>query len=127
MVNRCGVLRCNGNYNSENKVRVFKLPKSEADQQCWIDALLHENFVIKPKTKTFYICKRHWPPGTQFVTTPGGFTRPIDPPSIFTNVPSSCLPTPKPPPSRPKDPNKNLDVFKIKKTKFFRLQNSHQI
>ena len=110
MVNRCGVARCNGNYSSENKVRVFKLPKCEADQQRWINALPpRANFVIKPKT--FYICERHWPPEAQFITTPGGFTRPVDPPSIFPNVPSSCLQTPKPPPRPPKDPNKNLDFF----------------
>ena len=32
--------------------------------------------------------------------TPGGFTRPKNPPSVWPNVPRSCLPTPKPPPRR---------------------------
>ena len=49
-------------------------------------------------------------------STPGGFTRPKDPPSIFPNVPSSCLSTPKPPPRPPKDPNLNLQHF-LKKDK----------
>ena len=57
---------------------------------------------------------------------PGGYTRPIYPPSIF-NVPSSCLSTPKvkAPHRAPKDHNKNLNLFlekdKIKDFVSFKL------
>ena len=115
MPNRCGVVRCNGNYDAENKCRMYKLPRQEDDQQKWMNALPPwEGFVIKPKT--LYICERHWPPGTPMKTTPGGFTRPEVPPSIFPNVPPSCLPTPKPSPRQQKDPNQHLYHF-LKKDK----------
>ena len=120
MPNRCQVVRCNGNYNEQNKCRVFKLPTLEFDQQLWIAALPpRQDFVINPKT--FHICERHWPPGTPMKTTAGGYTRPEDPPSIFPNVPPSCLQTPKAPPRPPKDPNVQLRRFeKIDKITSFK-------
>ena len=47
--------------------------------------------------QSFFICEKHCPADTQMVTIPGGSTRPVSPPSIF-DVPSSCLPSPKPAP-----------------------------
>lgn len=111
MPNRCGVVGCRGNYDAETKCRLFRLPQlpDQASQQHWIDAIPpRENFVINPKT--FWICVNHWPTNCRMKKFPGGYTRPLDPPSIF-NVPSSCLPTPKAPPRAPKDQNKNLNLF----------------
>ena len=37
MVYKCNVVNCKGNYNEENKCRVFRLPKDEAERQTWIN------------------------------------------------------------------------------------------
>ena len=54
-----------------------------------------DGFVID--LSKFFICEKHCPADTQMVTIPGRSTRPVSPPSIF-DVPSSCLPSPKPAP-----------------------------
>ena len=91
MVNKCGVVCCNGNYNAANKCRVFKLPTDPAERQKLIDKIpKREHFEIKPQK--FFICERHWPPGCKLVKLPGG-TRPSDAPTVWPNVPASCLPT----------------------------------
>ena len=54
-----------------------------------------DGFVID--LSKFFICEKHCPADTQMVTIPGGSTRTVSPPSIF-DVPSSCLPSPKPAP-----------------------------
>ena len=38
-VNKCNVFNCNGNYNDENKHRVFRLPKDQIERQLWINKL----------------------------------------------------------------------------------------
>lgn len=109
MTNKCGVVKCKGNYNKANKCRVFKLPKDQKNQQKWIDSLPpRKNFVIKPSS--FYICEKHWPSDTPMKKLPGGSSRPISPPSIF-NVPSSCLPTSKPKPRTAKKEDRQLNYF----------------
>ena len=86
------------------------MPKPLDEQNKWTSVLPpREGFVIK--RKSFFICQRHWPTDTPMKAKPGGFTRPVDPPSIFNNVPSSCLPTSKPSPRPPKDPMKHLRKF----------------
>ena len=99
MPNKCGIVNCNGNYNPENRCRVFALPSDDSERQRWINVLPpRENFTIP---KNFYVCERHWPSDTDMMKTPGGFTRPKNPPSVWPGVPRECLPTPKPPPRRP--------------------------
>ena len=39
MPNKSGVRNCNGNYNKENKFRVFKLPKDENETQASLNGL----------------------------------------------------------------------------------------
>ena len=36
---KCNVVNCKGNYNEENKCRVFRLPKDEVERQTWINKL----------------------------------------------------------------------------------------
>ena len=129
MVNKCGVVNCRGNYDAANKVRLFRLPQlpDEEKQKQWIASLPpRKNFVIDPNK--FWICERHWPTDAPMKTCPGGYKRPLDPPSIF-NVPPSCLPTPKPQPRPAKDENKNLDIFfqKDKITDFKRFNPDKQL
>ena len=101
MVKKCNIVNCNGNYNAQNKCRVFKLPRDEAERQTWTNVIpSRSNYEIDPKT--FIICERHWNAGYPTVKIPGGSTRPSIPPSVF-NVPRSCLPTEKPPPRPPRN------------------------
>ena len=39
MPNKSGVRNCNGNYNKENKCRVFELPKDENETQASLNGL----------------------------------------------------------------------------------------
>jgi len=115
MPNKCGVVCCNGNYDNQNKCRVFRLPKDEREMQKWLNVLPpRENFVID--SSKFFICERHWPQNVDMITMPGGKTRPTCPPSIFAHVADSCLPTPKAPPRQPKSEDRQLDYF-LKKDK----------
>ena len=50
------------------------------------------------------------PVDTQMVTIPFESTRPVSPPSIF-DVPSSCLPSPKPAPRQPTVEDQQLSYF----------------
>ena len=107
MPNKCGVVNCKGNYNEANKCRVFKLPKDEQAKQRWLKTLPpRENFVVDPLK--FFICEKHWPVDTPMVKIPGGHTRPVVPPSIF-DVPTSCLPSPKPTPRPTKTEDQQLN------------------
>ena len=118
MPNKCGVVNCKGNYDSSNKCRVFRLPKDTNEQQKWLNVLPpRDGFVIDPSK--FFICEKHWPTDTQMVTIPGGSTRPVSPPSIF-DVPSSCLPSPKPAPRQPTVEDQQLNYF-LKKDKILSL------
>ena len=105
-----GVVKCDGNYNKKTKCRVFKLPKNEHERQSWINALPpRKNFEIDPLK--FLICERHWPKDIPKKTVPEGYTLPILPPSIFQNIPPSCLPTHKPEPRKPKEEDIQLNYF----------------
>ena len=109
MPNKCGVVNFNGNYNDQNKCRVFKMPREDTEQQQWINALPPiKDFQIDPSK--FFICERHWPLDCPMKNLPGGFSRPTVPPSIF-NVPPSCLPTPKPEPRQTNAPDRQLKYF----------------
>ena len=99
-----------GNYNTENKCRVFKLPKDPDERQTWLSCI-PPRLEFEIDFDKFFICERHWPAGYPEVKIPGGSTRPVVPPSVFVDVPKSCLPTPKAPPRPPKDENKQLSYF----------------
>ena len=36
MVKKCRVHNCNGNYNDENKVKVFRLHKDKIERRRWL-------------------------------------------------------------------------------------------
>ena len=91
MPNKCNVVNCRGNYDKENKCRVFKLPKDEAERKDWVSKIpLRQDFDIVPDK--FFICENHWPSDYPVIKVPGG-SRPANPPSVF-DVPESCKPTP---------------------------------
>ena len=113
MPKKCGVAGCNGNYNSENKCCVFRVPKDAAERQKWLDVLpVRDNFEVN--ADKFIICERHWNPDPPMINLPGGSTRPSIPPSVFPNVPKSCLPTPKPEPRTTNKEDRQLEHFRKK-------------
>ena len=99
MVNKCCVPLCDGNYlkksnNGESKVSVYRLPKSEEEKLRWIKAIPRANL---EDCKDPFVCERHWPPNSVFIKVQGGHKRPKDPPSVFDNIPKSCLSSVNPP------------------------------
>ena len=100
MPNKCGVVNCKGNYNESNKCRVFKLPKVPKEKEQWLNAIPPRKDIVIGDN--FYICEKHWPANTVYAKVPGGSTKPTVAPSIFTDLPTSCLPAPKP--RRPRKP-----------------------
>lgn len=112
MVKKCGIPKCNGNYNKENKCRVFSIPRDSCERQKWLDALPpRKDFVVNPDK--FSICDRHWDWSTDVPMVPlaGGSNRPAIPPNVFQGVPKSCLQTKKFPPRPPKEEDKQLKFF----------------
>ena len=92
MVKKCCVTGCRSNYDSKNKVSVFRFPKDKEERERWKKAIPRDNIPDHPDT---VICIKHFPDG--FETVPvNGRTRPKNPPSIFPNVPQSQIPTPPP-------------------------------
>ncbi|KAF2346986.1 Zinc finger C2CH-type [Trinorchestia longiramus] len=109
MPNKCGFVNCRGNYNKENRCRVFRLPKEQSERQKWLDVLPpRENFAVNPDK--FFIYEIHWGADPPLIKLHGGSMRPEIPPSIF-NVPASCLPSPKPAPRPAKVEDQQLRYF----------------
>ena len=94
MVIKCCVTGCKSNYLSEKeKVTVHRLPSDPEERQRWIKAIPRGNIPYSPNT---VVCVKHFPPGFP-VLKKKGKSRPIDPPSVFENIPKSLMPTPPPP------------------------------
>ncbi|KAF2356611.1 Zinc finger C2CH-type [Trinorchestia longiramus] len=109
MPNKRGVVNCRGNYNKENRRRVFRLPKEQSERQKWLNVLSpRENFVVNPDK--FFICEIHWGADPPLIKLRGGSMRPGISPSIFT-VPASYLPSPKLTPRPAKVEGQQLRYF----------------
>ena len=90
---KCCVPRCKSNYTSMNtKVPVYTFPKDLNEQKKWINNIPHIDFTV---TKYSAVCRLHWPDDAAFVTDHGKL-RPVKPPSLFPNIPRSCLKEPLP-------------------------------
>ena len=96
MVRKCCVPGCNGNDGKpENKEKTFRLPNNEDEKEArWLHAIPRENI---PDSKYTVVCERHWKEGYEVITV-FGKSRPLDPPTEFTFLKSSLVPTPLPPP-----------------------------
>ena len=95
MPNVCNIPNCKGNYKSTGPCKIFRLPKDNHEMKKWLNVLPLKSAEVN--VKTFRICYKHWPNDAPMVKVQGGGSRPKLTPSLF-DVPSSSLPTPKPPP-----------------------------
>ena len=91
MPRECCVPNCTetkGTYRFPNE------PGDDVRKERWKKAIPRDNI---PDHKDTVICHNHWPKDARMVKVRGKL-RPFDPPSIFTCVGKSLIPTPPPPP-----------------------------
>lgn len=101
---KCCVPQCKGNYDSNStKLSVYRFPKNEEERLKWVKVIPRANLIV---TKYTVVCRKHWPCDAKFASVHGEEC-PVDPPSIFPCVPSSCLSTPLPEPR----PTKRARLF----------------
>ncbi|XP_047138875.1 THAP domain-containing protein 2-like [Hydra vulgaris] len=89
MVRRCCVTNCNGNYNPQNRVKAFRLPRNIEERKRWIAIIPRDNI---PDTNNTVVCERHWPKGYLNVSDYGKL-RPRDAPLVFSCIKPSLVPT----------------------------------
>lgn len=92
MGRKCCVTGCNSNYSPTDKVTVFRLPKDKYERERWMKAIPRDNI---PDNDNTVVCIKHFPDGFETVSVKGRL-RPKNPPSIFSNLPKSLIPTPVP-------------------------------
>ena len=97
MVFKYCVSGCRGNYDVTKSVKVFRLPnkKNVDERKRWISTILQENI---PDGTISFICEDHWPKNYEKVLAYRKL-RPKHPPSVFSCVNPSQIPTPHEPPT----------------------------
>ena len=98
MLYKCSVYGCRTNYKEnesdsviKDDVKLFRFPSDEGERELWIKCLPNLDFVW---TASKRICEKHWPVNYEkkVVNRNRNFS-PLDPPSIFEGVPTSCVPS----------------------------------
>ena len=79
MVRRCCVTNCKSNYNPQNRVKTFRLPRNIEERKRWIVIIPRDNV---PDNNNTVVCERHWPKNYSTVTDYGKL-RHRDAPSVF--------------------------------------------
>ena len=88
MGRKCSVVgRSTGFKTCEYKGTVHGFPNDKEKRQSWIDALPNKDTEF---TEFMGICDLHWPPDCKKKKIKRWFV-PDEPPSIFPNIPDSCL------------------------------------
>ena len=88
---KCCVPLCKSNYHlTETKISIYKFPKDPEGRKRWSDVVPRADFIVSDYTA---VCRLHWPDDVPFITKYGK-QRPLNSPSIFKNIPPSCLPIP---------------------------------
>ncbi|GFO49794.1 THAP domain-containing protein 1 [Plakobranchus ocellatus] len=92
MGRKCSVYGCTSGYSSEDpakKVSIFKFPDDPEECRQWVTCLPNK---LQNVTKYMGICALHWPANTPLMRkNRGRYPCPTMPPSIFPNVPPSCV------------------------------------
>ena len=95
MGRKCSVYGCKTGYDSQkNPVRqimVYGFPKDDNDKRKWINSLPNKLSFDKV-TENMGVCGLRWPE-TAPRARRGKYLIPCVPPSIFPNVPTSCIPS----------------------------------
>ena len=91
MPRKCAAYKCRGNYNGEPYSQMVKFPSQikEEEWKEWITDMPNPLESLLQQ-KEIYICQKHFHPDCKWKKICGGKC-PDEPPSIFENVPSSCL------------------------------------
>ena len=100
MTRKCNIPGCRSNCvprKKENKVeeqciKVFRLPRNNDELQLWITNIPFKNLKFNQNS---VICVKHWPANFVTVRGRGNKVRPAEPPSVWPDVPPSCLTTPQ--------------------------------
>ncbi|GFO10252.1 hypothetical protein PoB_003675700 [Plakobranchus ocellatus] len=92
MGRKCCVTGCRSNYDSNDKITVFRLPRDKEERQRWKKAIPRDNIPDHPNT---VVCIKHFPEGFETVSVKGSL-RSKHLPSTFCNLPKSLIPTPAP-------------------------------
>ena len=119
---RCVPL-CNTNDDSStsSKMSVHKFPADESEKKAWTKAIPRENLLV---TKYTVVCGKHWPSSANFKSV-HGHLRPTEPPTIFPEIPSSCL---VPPPLKARKAQKALPfIYNIQADQLSNLSELDQL
>ena len=102
MVRKCSVYGCKTNYvskqggESSKPTTIYGFPTNPEQRAQWV-ASLPNQMAVADVTKNMGVCAKHFPADVP-LTLRGRHMVPASPPSIFFNVPSSCIPTQHPQP-----------------------------
>ena len=80
----------------QRKLKVFRLRRDEKENARWRATIPRDNI---PASRNIFVCERHWAENYGKIKDYGKF-RPQDPPSMFTCVKKSLIPTLLPPPKK---------------------------
>ena len=89
MVRKCSVINCHGNYSEKEKRTVYGFPKDPHQRLKWKEVIPNLS-CTSVVTDYMGVCRLHWPPDATFISK-SRFPSPGCPPSIFPNVPDSCI------------------------------------
>ena len=103
MGRKCFVTGCRSNYDPTDKISVFRLPKDKDERERWmkkIESDLSRQYRSRsrsrlPDSANTVVCIQHFPDGFETVSVKGSL-RQKNPPSIFSNLHKSLVPTPVP-------------------------------
>ena len=96
MGRKCCVTECTSNYDPTDKIYVFRLPKDKDGRERWMKAIPRDNIDLDlPDSANTVVCIQHFPDGFETVSVKGRL-KPKTPPSIYSNLPKSLVPTPVP-------------------------------
>ena len=98
MTRKCIVFGCKTGFSGVStnapKFSLYRFPADPADCKRWISALPNKFPPHFNPTRNQCVCSRHWPETALMKPCPGNKKgTPVDPPSIFPDVPQSCIPS----------------------------------
>ena len=89
MPRKCCVPFCKSNYETGESIAVFRFPSDVEQARLWKTAI-PRNWNSIEITGNTVVCAKHWPVGFESYQHYGKI-RPVNPPSIFFDVPKSCI------------------------------------